>query len=138
MAQFPAPEQGVVVTHLIVSDDVERSRRFYTEGLVGETVSRGEPIYVALANSWIIINIGVGLTEDKPTVILETPPVSGQQLPQHPGLRTSRRCTRSGARGAPSFSRHRSRGKPRSAATSAIRLAYLIEVGQTTVTPRTP
>jgi catechol 2,3-dioxygenase-like lactoylglutathione lyase family enzyme len=73
MAQFPAPEQGIVVTHLIVSDDVERSRRFYTEVLVGETVSRGEPIYVALANSWIIINVGGGPTDDKPTVILETP-----------------------------------------------------------------
>ena len=73
MAQFPAPEQGIVVAHLIVSDDVERSRRFYTEVLVGETVSRGEPIYVALANSWIIINVGGGPTDDKPTVILETP-----------------------------------------------------------------
>jgi hypothetical protein len=30
--------------------------------------------YVALANSWIIINVGGGPTEDKPTVTLETPP----------------------------------------------------------------
>ena len=105
MAQFPAPEQGIVVARLIVSDDVERSRRFYTEVLVGEMVSRGAPIYVALANSWIIINVGGGPTDDKPTIILETPadPDRVEQLPQHPGLRTSRRCTRSGARGAPSF-----------------------------------
>ena len=38
MAQFPAPGEGIVVTHFIVSDDVERSRRFYTEVLGGETV----------------------------------------------------------------------------------------------------
>jgi hypothetical protein len=29
--------------------------------------------YVALANSWIIINVG-GPIDDKPTVTLETPP----------------------------------------------------------------
>ena len=33
----------------------------------------GEPSYVALANSWIIINRGGGPTDDKPTVSLETP-----------------------------------------------------------------
>ena len=74
MAQYPAPGEGIVVTHFIVSDDVERSRRFYTEVLGGETVRRGEPTYIALANSWIIINVGGGPTDDKPTVTLETPP----------------------------------------------------------------
>jgi catechol 2,3-dioxygenase-like lactoylglutathione lyase family enzyme len=64
---------GIVLTHFIVSDDVERSRRFYTEVLGGKTVRSGEPTYVALANSWIIINVGGGPTHDKPTVTLETP-----------------------------------------------------------------
>jgi catechol 2,3-dioxygenase-like lactoylglutathione lyase family enzyme len=73
MAEFPAPEEGIVLTHFIVSDDVERSRRFYTEVLGGETVREGEPSFVALANGWIIINVGGGPTEDKPTVTLETP-----------------------------------------------------------------
>jgi catechol 2,3-dioxygenase-like lactoylglutathione lyase family enzyme len=58
----------------IVSSDVERSRRFYTDVLGGETVRTGEPSFVQLANSWIIINVGGGPTEDKPTVTLETPP----------------------------------------------------------------
>jgi predicted enzyme related to lactoylglutathione lyase len=62
-----------VLTHFIVSDDIERSRRFYTEVLGGEVVSSGEPTYVALANSWIIINVGGGPTDDKPQVRLETP-----------------------------------------------------------------
>jgi catechol 2,3-dioxygenase-like lactoylglutathione lyase family enzyme len=74
MAEFPAPTEGIVLTHFIVSADVERSRRFYTEVLGGETVRSGEPTYVALANSWIIINVGGGPTDDKPTVRLETPP----------------------------------------------------------------
>jgi catechol 2,3-dioxygenase-like lactoylglutathione lyase family enzyme len=74
MAEFPAPKEGIVLTHFIVSDDVERSRRFYTEVIGGETVRGGEPSFVALANSWIIINVGGGPTDDKPTVTLETPP----------------------------------------------------------------
>jgi catechol 2,3-dioxygenase-like lactoylglutathione lyase family enzyme len=73
MAEFPAPKEGIVLTHFIVSKDVERSRRFYTEVLGGETVYSGEPSIVALANGWIIINVGGGPTDDKPTVTLETP-----------------------------------------------------------------
>ena len=38
MAEFPAPTAGFVATHFIVVSDVERSRRFYTEVLGGETV----------------------------------------------------------------------------------------------------
>jgi catechol 2,3-dioxygenase-like lactoylglutathione lyase family enzyme len=72
VAKFPLP--GIVLTHFIVSENVERSRRFYTEVLGGETVHDGDVTYVALANSWIIINVGGGPTEDKPTVTLETPP----------------------------------------------------------------
>ena len=74
MPEFPAPRDGIVLTHFIVSRDVERSRRFYADVLGGETVLEGEPSIVALANGWIIINVGGGPTDDKPTVTLETPP----------------------------------------------------------------
>jgi catechol 2,3-dioxygenase-like lactoylglutathione lyase family enzyme len=74
MPEVPAPREGIVLTHFVVSDDVERSRRFYTEVLGGETVLAGEPSIIALANGWIIINVGGEPTEDKPTVTLETPP----------------------------------------------------------------
>jgi catechol 2,3-dioxygenase-like lactoylglutathione lyase family enzyme len=71
-------DEELVVAHFIVSDDVERSRRFYTDVLGGRTVISAEAgdevTYVALANSWIIINVGGGPTDDKPTVTLETPP----------------------------------------------------------------
>ena len=75
---IPGVRRGDGRRHFIVSDDVERSRRFYTDVLGGKTVIRGEQgdevTYVALANSWIIINVGGGPTDDKPTVTLETPP----------------------------------------------------------------
>ena len=74
MAEFPAPREGILLTHFIVSDDVERSRRFYSDVLGGEIVLAGEPSIVALANGWIIINVGGGPTDDNPTVTLETPP----------------------------------------------------------------
>ena len=38
-----------MLTHFIVSDDVERSRRFYTEVLGGRVAFPGDPVNVALA-----------------------------------------------------------------------------------------
>jgi catechol 2,3-dioxygenase-like lactoylglutathione lyase family enzyme len=73
MADFPAPKAGILLTHFIVSQDVERSRRFYTDVLGGEVVLEGEPTVVALANGWVTINVGGGPTDDKPTVTLEAP-----------------------------------------------------------------
>jgi catechol 2,3-dioxygenase-like lactoylglutathione lyase family enzyme len=73
VADLPRPKEGILLTHFIVSDDVPRSRRFYTEVLGGETVMEGEPSIVALANAWVTINVGGGPTDDKPTVVLETP-----------------------------------------------------------------
>jgi catechol 2,3-dioxygenase-like lactoylglutathione lyase family enzyme len=74
MAELPAPSEGIVLTNFVVSADVERSRAFYVDVLGGETVLEGEPTIVQLANSWVIINVGGGPTEDKPEVMLETPP----------------------------------------------------------------
>jgi catechol 2,3-dioxygenase-like lactoylglutathione lyase family enzyme len=73
MAGFPAPQEGIVLTHFIVSADVERSRLFYTEVLGGELLREGEPSIVSLASGWIIINVGGGPTDDKPSVTLEPP-----------------------------------------------------------------
>jgi catechol 2,3-dioxygenase-like lactoylglutathione lyase family enzyme len=68
----PRPYE-IAVAQFIVSADVERSCRFYSEVLGGKVLVSGEPSYVALANSWIIINVGGGPTDDKPAVTLETP-----------------------------------------------------------------
>ena len=73
MARFPAPTEGMLVTYFIVSRDVERARRFYTEVLGGEAVLEGELSIVALANGWVAISVGGGPTDDKPEVTLEPP-----------------------------------------------------------------
>ena len=74
MAELPAPTEGIVLTHFVVAADVERSRRFYVEVLGGEAVLEGEPAIVQLANGWVTINVAGGPTEDKPEIVLETPP----------------------------------------------------------------
>ena len=74
MAKFPAPTEGIAITHFIVSSDVVRSRRFYTEVLGGEAVLEGDFFsIVALANGWVTISVAGGPTDDKPTVTLEPP-----------------------------------------------------------------
>jgi catechol 2,3-dioxygenase-like lactoylglutathione lyase family enzyme len=73
MTVLPQPPEGIVLAHFIVSNDVERSRRFYTEVLGGKVVFHGDVTYVALSNTFIIINVGGGPTDDKPTVTLEAP-----------------------------------------------------------------
>jgi catechol 2,3-dioxygenase-like lactoylglutathione lyase family enzyme len=70
---FPAPDEGFVLTHFIVADDVARSRDFYAGVLGGQVVLDGEPTIVKLANGWVIINLGGGPTDDKPEVVLEPP-----------------------------------------------------------------
>lgn len=74
MAERPNPREGILLTHFVVAEDVERSVEFYSDVLGGDTVMQGEPSIVQLASSWIIINVGGGPTVDKPDVILETPP----------------------------------------------------------------
>ena len=74
MPELPTIGGQIMLAHFIVSDDVERSRRFYTEVLGGTVAfSSGDLTYVAIANSFIIINVGGGPTDDKPAVTLETP-----------------------------------------------------------------
>jgi catechol 2,3-dioxygenase-like lactoylglutathione lyase family enzyme len=53
MAEFPAPQERIVLTHFIVSDDVERSRRFYTEVLGVER--RGSKAFkrAGVSRSWV-------------------------------------------------------------------------------------
>jgi catechol 2,3-dioxygenase-like lactoylglutathione lyase family enzyme len=73
--ELPTPPEGIVLAHFIVSDNVERSRHFYTDVLGGRDAFSGPGglRYVQLSNSWIIINVGGAPTDDKPEVTLETP-----------------------------------------------------------------
>ena len=75
-----------MLTHFIVAADVARSRDFYVEVLGGSVVLDGEPTIVKLANGWVIINVGGGPTDDKPSVVLE-PPTEHRRtnaFPEHP------------------------------------------------------
>jgi catechol 2,3-dioxygenase-like lactoylglutathione lyase family enzyme len=71
--EFPAPGEGIVLTHFVVSANVAASLDFYVRILGGVPVMEGEPSIVKLANSWIIINVGGGPTDDKPSVVLDVP-----------------------------------------------------------------
>ena len=76
---LPAPAKGIIVTHSLIVRDIPTSVTFYTEVLGGEVVFVGEvdavqrPTMVRLANTWVIINVGGGPTEDKPDVHLAPP-----------------------------------------------------------------
>ena len=67
------PTEGFVLTHFLTVADVKRSADFYARVLGGRIVREGGPSIVQVANSWIIVNVGGGPTDDKPTVILHTP-----------------------------------------------------------------
>jgi lactoylglutathione lyase len=71
---FPAPQVGFVVTHFLVVSDQEVSREFYTSVFGATVVLERDPVILRLANSWLILNVGGGPTDDKPTVTLTTPP----------------------------------------------------------------
>src|SRR5437773_5470708 len=49
------------------------TRKYLAARQVISGESNDEVTYVSLANSWIIINVGGGPTDDKPTVTLEAP-----------------------------------------------------------------
>ncbi len=72
---FPAPTEGFVVTHMLIVDDIDRSVDFYTKVLGASEVMRipDGPAILGFSNTWIIINVGGGPTEDKPTVVLAPP-----------------------------------------------------------------
>jgi catechol 2,3-dioxygenase-like lactoylglutathione lyase family enzyme len=70
---FPAPTDGAVVTVLLITDDVDRARDFYRDVLGAEVVLERDPAILKFFNTWLILNVGGGPTQDKPDVTL-TPP----------------------------------------------------------------
>jgi catechol 2,3-dioxygenase-like lactoylglutathione lyase family enzyme len=76
---FPAPQQGLVMTHFLTVRDVAVSREFYAGIFGGQVVLAENPATVRIANSWIIMNPGGGPTPDKPDVVL-TPPQPGDPV----------------------------------------------------------
>ena len=71
--EWPAPAQGLVVTHFLTVRDVAVSRQFYADIFGGRIVLAENPAIVQIANSWIIMNPGGGPTPDKPDIVLAPP-----------------------------------------------------------------
>lgn len=67
------PIEGISLTHFLTVADLERSADFYSRILGGVIVRPGQPTIIQLANSWVIVNVGGGPTDDKPTVTLRPP-----------------------------------------------------------------
>jgi lactoylglutathione lyase len=72
-SDFPAPSSGFVVTHFLVVADQDRSREFYRSVFGATVVVERDPVILKIANSWLILNVGGGPTDDKPAVTLTTP-----------------------------------------------------------------
>jgi lactoylglutathione lyase len=70
---FPDPGSGFVVTHFLVVSDQDRSRAFYQSVFGAKVLLERDPVIMKIANSWLILNVGGGPTDDKPTVTLTTP-----------------------------------------------------------------
>ncbi|MFJ9782695.1 VOC family protein [Amycolatopsis sp. NPDC101161] len=130
---FPAPDQGLVVTHFLTVRDVEVSREFYARIFGGHVVLAENPATVRVANTWIIMNPGGGPTPDKPDVIL-TAPEPGDPVSAFLNIRVADIAqfhTRARAQGAEFLTEPQDRG-------AEVRCylrdsdGYLIEIGQTT------
>jgi catechol 2,3-dioxygenase-like lactoylglutathione lyase family enzyme len=76
---LPAPSEGLLVTHLLIVADQDRSREFYRRVMGAEIVRERDPVMLRLANSWLVLNAGGGPTDDKPDVIA-APPQSAHVL----------------------------------------------------------
>ena len=70
--QIP-PRDGFVLTHFLTVTDVKQSADFYLRVFGGKIVREGKPTIIEIANSWVILNVGGGPTDDKPNVTLRTP-----------------------------------------------------------------
>jgi lactoylglutathione lyase len=53
--------------------DVKRSAEFYLRAVGGKVISSGEPAIIQIANSWLVLNVDGGPTDDKPSITLHTP-----------------------------------------------------------------
>jgi catechol 2,3-dioxygenase-like lactoylglutathione lyase family enzyme len=130
---FPAPEQGLIVTHFLTVRDVEVSREFYADVFGGQVVLAENPATVRVANTWIVMNPGGGPTADKPDVTL-TAPEPGDPVSAFLNVRVADIAAfhaQARAKGAEFLTEPQDRG-------SELRCylrdpdGYLIEIGQTT------
>jgi len=66
-------DDGTYLTMLLIVRDQDRSRAFYRDVLGAEVVMERDPCIMRFHNSSIILNVGGGPTEDKPSVTMAAP-----------------------------------------------------------------
>ena len=72
MQQEKAKEE-MALTVLLIVPDQDRSRSFYRDVLGAEVVLERDPCVLRFHNASIVLNVGGGPTEDKPTVTMAAP-----------------------------------------------------------------
>jgi lactoylglutathione lyase len=70
------PETGMVLTHLLIVRDVDRSRELYARVLEATLIREREPCVLRFQNGYIVLNTEGGPTDDKPDVQAQAPPNS--------------------------------------------------------------
>jgi hypothetical protein len=61
------PVEGMYATFLLVVSDQDRSRHFYQSVFGGKILRERDPVILEIANTRLILNVGGGPTDDKPT-----------------------------------------------------------------------
>jgi lactoylglutathione lyase len=137
MSSFDTNNQPqFVVTNTIIVRNIADSVAFYRDVLGATVLREGEPTFLRLSNVWLTINGGGGGTDDKPDVVA-APPKDANALSLFINLRVAdiAQCYRLwSSRGARFIT------EPKKHATEYRCYmrdpdGYLIEVGQTTMTP---
>jgi lactoylglutathione lyase len=67
------PKEGFVLTHFLTVADIKRSAEFYLRIFGGQVIRSGQPTIIQIVNSWLVLNVGGGPTDDKPDITLSTP-----------------------------------------------------------------
>jgi lactoylglutathione lyase len=67
------PKEGFILAHFLTVADIKRSAEFYLRIFDGKVIRSGQPTIIQIANSWLVLNVGGGPTDDKPTITLRTP-----------------------------------------------------------------
>jgi catechol 2,3-dioxygenase-like lactoylglutathione lyase family enzyme len=80
------PAGELFVTQFLVVSDQDRSRDFYQSVFGADVVRDRDPVILALANTRIVLNVGGGPTDDKPTVRLAPPADPRRLAPCYCGL----------------------------------------------------
>ena len=67
------PETGIVLSHLLIVRDVDRSREFYSRVLGAKVLRERNPCVMRFHNGYLVVNDQGGPTDDKPTVEARAP-----------------------------------------------------------------